>query len=268
MSILPSHPEFLAPGVSQARARARTRWLARVRRRWETVTQTIELGRLSISFTRIADPDRVLDEMAEAEDRRERVTGDRRVGDALHLPYWAELWDSAVALSSWLVERVDSADWAGLVSSQPGAAGPRVLDLGCGMGLSGCSAAALGANVTFADLESPPLLLAQFNCSAFAWPVRARQLNWQKDRLGERFSIILGADIVYERAQWDYLEPFFCAHLEYGGVVLLGEPHRPSGDAFIGWMEAKGWRVGQEEQPLAKSKVSTRVLMLRPPLGK
>ena len=40
-----------------------------------------------------------------------------------------------------------------------------------------------------------------------------RRLNWQTDRLDERFALILGADVVYERAQWEYLEPFWKAQL-------------------------------------------------------
>ena len=43
----------------------------------------------------IADPDRVLDAVAAEEDRLERITGKRVPSDQLHLPYWAELWDSA-----------------------------------------------------------------------------------------------------------------------------------------------------------------------------
>lgn len=248
---------------SDRRTRARQRLLARVRRRWATRTQAIDLGGMRMDFTRIADPDRVLDEMAEAEDRRERVAGDRRDDEALHLPYWAELWDSAVALAWWLVQHVRHGGWPGESRSDGRSRTPRVLDLGCGMGLTGCAAAALGADVLFADLETAPLLLARINCLAYAWPVRTRRLNWQTETLGERFDLILGADIVYERRQWDFLEPFFAAHLEADGVVLLGEPRRPSGDAFIPWIETRGWEVRQLAQPVAGSRVATRILQLR-----
>jgi predicted nicotinamide N-methyase len=161
----------------------------------------VSLGPLVIPFTRIADPNRILDEVAAEEDRIERVSGRRAPEDQLHLPYWAELWDSALALATYVTER------------RKEFSGASVLDLGCGMGLSGTAAAAAGARVLFADLEPPALLFAQLNSLPYGRRVRTRRLDWRQDRLGERFDLILGADILYERKQWDYLEPFWRAHL-------------------------------------------------------
>src|SRR5262245_66037430 len=98
-----------------------------------------------------------------------------------------------------------------------------VLDLGCGMGLSGTAAAALGARVLFADLEAAALLFARLNSVPYRGRVRTRQTDWRRDNLGERFDLILGADILYERKQWENLEPFWRAHLAPSGSILLGE---------------------------------------------
>src|SRR4051812_21725615 len=43
--------------------------LARIRRRYQTVEQELTIGGLRLSFTRVADPDRVLDEIADEADR-------------------------------------------------------------------------------------------------------------------------------------------------------------------------------------------------------
>src|SRR5690606_33568923 len=109
-------------------------------------------GSRQVRFTRIADPNRVLSDVAEAEDYRERITGVRLDDDQLRLPYWAEIWDSARGIVQMLGHEKDGQ----LV-------GQRVLDLGCGMGLVGTLAAMLGAEVTFADLESDALLFARLN---------------------------------------------------------------------------------------------------------
>src|SRR5689334_2532686 len=118
------------------------RLLARIHRRYQTKSQTLHIGPLKIPFTRIADPDVVLDQVAAEEDRREKQSGQRHEGEELHLPYWAELWESGLGIGQMLVASPD------LVR------GKKVLDLGCGMGLAGTVAAASGANVLFADLES------------------------------------------------------------------------------------------------------------------
>jgi predicted nicotinamide N-methyase len=126
------------------------------------------------------------------------------------------------------------------------------------MGLAGTVAARLGMRVLFADLEPPALLFAQLNSLHDAARVRTRRLNWQRDRLDERFDLILGADILYERKQWDFLEPFWRAHLSPGGTVLLGEPGRQTGELFVDWIGAKGWSLQQHSET-----VSTRATPIR-----
>jgi predicted nicotinamide N-methyase len=203
------------------------------------------IGPLRLNFARVADPDEVLDQVVEAEDRRERQTGDRRDGNALHLPYWAELWDSAIGMGQMLV-KWQTGDVDRLL---PGARPPlSMLDLGCGMGLSGTVAAALGHRATLADLEAPALLFARLNTLPYADRVRIRQLNWQTDNLGERFDVILGADVLYERAQWEFLDNFWRAHLAPNGAVLLGEPGRQSGDLFQEWIGPRGWALERFEE--------------------
>jgi predicted nicotinamide N-methyase len=217
--------------------------LTRIHRRYPTRTEAITIAGRTFNFTRAADPNRVLDEIAAEEDRRERVSGNRKQAEQLRLPYWAELWDSARGLGQLLIERFQSrAD-----RSDPDRVSS-VLDLGCGMGFTGMVAASLGHRVTFADLEPPALLFAELNSLPFSPPARTRQLDWQTTRLNERFDLILGADILYERAQWEYLEPFWRAHLATLGSVFLGEPGRPTGNDFPEWITNQGWTLKRHEQ--------------------
>ena len=117
--------------------------------------------------------------------------------------------------------------------------------------------------VLFADLEPPALLFAQLNSLADAPRVRTRRLNWQRDRLDEAFDLILGADILYERKQWDFLEPFWRMHLAAGGSVLLGEPGRQTGDLFIDWIKARGWSLTRHDEPVETRPVPIRLFELR-----
>lgn len=228
------------------------RLLARIHRRYQTKTQTLQIGELKVPFTRIADPDVVLDAVAAEEDRREKQSGLRRQGEELHLPYWAELWDSGLGMGQLLV------------SGPQLVAGKNVLDLGCGMGLAGTVAAALGANVLFADLEADSLLFATLNSLPWRQNVRTRRLNWQKDRLEERFDLILGADILYEKQQWTFLEPFWREHLKTDGAILLGEPGRQTGDLFLEWMSPKKWKIEKSEQPVSTRPRPIRLFHLLP----
>jgi predicted nicotinamide N-methyase len=223
--------------------------LWRIRRRFATVTAPLRIGSLDFSFTRVADPDRVLDELAEAVDLQQRLTG-RRESQVQHLPYWAEVWDSAAGIGQHLQERK---------SVLPG---KRVLDLGCGQGLAGCVAAELGADVLLADLEPPALLFARLNSLQSSGRVRTRQLNWQTDTLDQKFDFILGADILYDAAQWTYLEPFWRRHLTKGGSVLLGEPGRQTGDKFGDWIKSAGWNLQLFEQPIPTRPKPIRIFQI------
>lgn len=240
-----------ATGVGDV-ARLRARLLQRIHRQYQTVTQTVRVDGLELEFTRIKDPDVVLDLVAAEEDRREKVTGERHNDQELHLPYWAELWDSSLAMGQFLLSSVPTA------YRQP----PAALDLGCGMGLSGTVAAALGSEVTFADLETPALLFASLNSLPYRERVRVRRLNWRKDTLKQRFGLIIGADIVYDRQEWQYLEPFWREHLAPGGAVLLGEPGRQTGDLFPQWIEQRGWTLEPFEQPVATRPRPVRIFRL------
>jgi predicted nicotinamide N-methyase len=224
------------------------RLLARIQRKYRTTSEDLSFGGLTIHFTRIAEPDRVLDEIVAEEDRREKITG-IRLQDPQHLPYWAELWESALGI-------------AGVIAQLKLTESTRVLDLGCGMGLAGAAAAAMGAQVMLADLETPALLFAKLNCLPLSRHVRIRQLNWQVDRLNERFDWILGADILYERKQWEFLNEFWKAHLAEGGSVLLGEPGRQSGDLFKPWIVERGWKLREDSQRTKPEGKAIRVFFL------
>jgi hypothetical protein len=77
-----------------------------------------------------------------------------------------------------------------------------------------------------------------------------RRVNWQTDRLGEKFDLILGADILYECGQWEYLECFWREHLAANGSILLGEPGRMTADPFAEWAGERGWKVETSRETL------------------
>jgi predicted nicotinamide N-methyase len=219
-----------APRISPQRFRQKL--LRRIHQRWETLQTELRFGPAVLNFTRIADPNRVLDDAVAEEDRRQR-SGEPPLYELPHLPYWAELWESGGALADCLART-------------PPPPGARVLDLGCGMGLCGAVAAALGANVLLVDLEPSALLLARLNTLDLGDRVRVRRLDWRRDCLDEEFDLILGADIIYERGQWEFLDEFFRRHLGEGGSVWLSEPGRQSGEAFVPWITGRGWTVAEE----------------------
>jgi predicted nicotinamide N-methyase len=130
------------------------------------------------------------------------------------------------------------------------------------MGLTGTVAAAMGARVLFADLEPEALLFARLNAIEFEDRIRTRRLNWQTARLTEQFDLIIGADILYEKAQWPFLEPFWRGHLKSGGSVLLGEPGRQTGDLFLEWIKPHPWTLVQLKKSVPTRSAPIRIFQL------
>ena len=220
----------------------------RIRRKFQVTIEPHAVGPLRFDFMRVSDPNAVLDQICAEDDRRERAAGRRLKDDELHLPYWAELWDSAIGLAHFLV-------------AHPARARGEVLDLGCGMGFAGTAAAAMGAAVTLADLETDCLLFAAYN--VMPWPrCRARRVNWQRDELGDRFDTILGADVVYDRSQRPFLDAFWKRHLADGGRVVIAEPGRATGVEFIDFVGERGWTLIEHAQPIPTRERPIRVFEL------
>jgi predicted nicotinamide N-methyase len=210
--------------------------MARIMREFSVVTDTLRVADREYAFTRVADPDHVLDEVCRAEDAQRAGVKSRR---ELRMPYWAAVWESAAAVG------------AHLIRHHPDLRELNTMDLGCGTGAAGMVLADLGARVLLGDIDTAPLLFSSLNTHPWRDRVRVRRLDWQTDRLDERFDLIVGSDVLYERGQWDFIEPFLQHHLGPGGFVLIGEPGRPRAVEFPEWIAARGWTIATTSADIA-----------------
>ena len=168
-------------------------------------------------------------------------------------PYWAHLWTGALTLARYLEERVECRDL-------------RVLDLGCGLGLTGIIAALKGAQVTFADKEAEALAFATVNAQMNDCPLfETRLLDFTREVLEPQFPLILGAEILYDRPTFPLLVAFLVRHLSPGGRALLADAKRTNTDDFYHLLDLAGvvWtreevREREDNLPLAVSIVTVR----------
>jgi predicted nicotinamide N-methyase len=185
--------------------------------RFPLETVAIPIGDRTWQITCVTDQDALLDGVNEVE----------------HVPYGFLLWESAVALAGWLVAR------PALVQ------GKRVLELGAGVGLAGLMARHLGGEVWQTDHHPDVLLLAAENARQNAvTPPTQFITDWRNWHHTDQYDLILGADILYERAMHHHLAPIFQRNLAPGGTLVLADPSRPQALELIAAMENDGWQVG------------------------
>ena len=193
------------------------RLLQRLREHFEIEKVSDRFGKVEIEYYCLKDPDSLLDEKTLLDSH----------GELKWQPYWAQNWEAANGIA----EELSSLD---LNERQ-------VLDLGCGLGVTGAIAAAGGARVVLADNAPPALCFAQVNCLPWKEQTSVVRLDWRRDDLKRKFDFIVGSDILYDRKDIEYLDKFWRRHLADDGRVLLGDPNRPMTREYFEMLQSAGW---------------------------
>jgi predicted nicotinamide N-methyase len=186
---------------------------------YDAVEERFVAGAVDVVCYRVADLERVVD--------RQALLRDDEIPEP---PYWAHRWIGAAAVARYLAE--PTIDLAGRA----------VLDLGCGVGLTGLVAAARGADVWFADRAPAALEFVAASLERNALPGHPVALDFVRDRPARRFDLVIGAEIVYEPAAYAPLAEFLDAAVAPGGELLLTDAFRSDATTFFATLERRGFR--------------------------
>ena len=159
-----------------------------------------------------------------------------------NLPYWAEIWPSGIALAASIARDSDAL------------CGKRVLELGCGLGVTAIAALRAGADLLVTDYAPEALSLCALNTldQTGREPTQLR-LNWRNpgaelvEVAGEGFPVVLAADVLYEERDVTPLINLVQRIVRPGGELWLAEPRRDAASRFLEAIRRRGWSGPREE---------------------
>lgn len=157
-------------------------------------------------------------------------------------PLFGLIWPSSIHMAQRLSQR-------------PVNAGERILEIGCGLALPTLVGRRLGARITASDRH--PLSLSFLEANARLNDidtVKYRHGQWGAladvcvrdtgvERLTERYDLILGSDLLYDRNAPAELADFIDDHAARGAEVWIIDPDRGHRPAFTRQMEGHGFAL-------------------------
>jgi predicted nicotinamide N-methyase len=137
-----------------------------------------------------------------------------------YMPYWADLWPAARMLAKTILR-------------EPWRSKQEALEIGCGLGLPGIAALAVGLHVTFSDYDACALRFAADNARLNGFDnFRTLLLDWRHPPADLRASLLLASDLVYEVRNVEPLVRFIKQVLASGGLCLLTDQDRVPAQAL------------------------------------
>lgn len=180
----------------------------------------MEVSGKAYRLTHPSVPDDLIDEQEFDEDER--------------LPYWAEIWPSAIALARRL--------------SHEDLAGKRTIELGVGVGLPTLVALDRGARVLATDYYAAAPDFTRHNARENGLPEPdTALLNWHVTPDVGAFDLVLAADVMYEERSTRSLARIVPELLEPEGEALFADPGRRYEPLFRELMQENGFSFETEE---------------------
>jgi len=138
------------------------------------------------------------------------------------LPYWAELWPSALALARALAARA--------------LRGARVVELGCGLALPSIVAAQDGARVLATDWAPDAIAFAQRNARHNGVELDTAVESWTDPRrvaAEAPWDLVIGSDLLYEARNVEPLLGLLPQLVDRRGEVWIADPGRAPAERFL-----------------------------------
>ena len=88
-------------------------------------------------------------------------------------------------------------------------------------------------------------------------------IDWNKSVIETPFDLIIGSDILYDRADIGRLDRFFRCHLNNDGCVILADPSRAMTRDFLDHFAEMGWKQTTTMIEIQQTRFPSRIVEMR-----
>lgn len=211
---------------------------------YETELISLDIEGLCVDIERVTNIDELYEQLIAKGENHPDFQDER-------IPYWAELWPSALALSQYLV------------ASKINFEGKKILEIGAGLGLPSIVAAKLGASVCVSDYLSEAVNFSSKNFEKNNLKADFQILDWRTPDKSFAADIVLAADVAYEKRMFEYLPLAFKTFCKPNGTIYLSEPNRGLAQYFLQDLHNQGFTVEKTLLPVILFNIKHSINILK-----
>ncbi|RXJ86359.1 methyltransferase [Arcobacter sp. CECT 8985] len=181
---------------------------------------TVEIESFDIHLTMLRDNQQFYD--------KNHIAEDMGISSA-QWPLFGIVWDSSKVLSH-------------LMASY-NIKNKRILELGCGLGLASLLLNERDADITATDYHPEVGRFLKYNCSLNSnHNIPYFQADWHNKKLvTNKFDLIIGSDVLYERTHVDLLSSFINLYANEKCEIIIVDPGRGNHNTFCKKMSTYGF---------------------------
>ena len=198
----------------------------------------LKIESMNLQLAQPVDPDKLFEDLLKKDSMHDDIRDER-------IPYWGELWPSALGLSEFMVKNPELLE------------GRNILEIGCGLGLPGIVAGKLGGKVTMTDYIQEAVDFAAYN-----WSLNSDDdcvsylLDWRNPKVDAKADVLLASDLAYESRSFESLNASFKRVLKEDGIILLSEPNRMFASLFFDLLKKEGYAISRDIIPVQLKRMS------------
>jgi predicted nicotinamide N-methyase len=182
---------------------------------YKTEVLSLEIKHLKYKIHQVTNVDEVFDYLINSSPDDENLKDER-------IPYWTEIWPSALGLAEFIINNSDSLN------------GKNIIEIGSGLALPSIVASEYCQSITITDYLEDALNFAKINANENEITnAKFQKLDWRNINLETKYDIVFASDIAYEKRSFEFLPNAISSLLDTKGTCYISEPNRTMAREFF-----------------------------------